>query len=202
MKYVKFANGEKMKKVLSLLPLLLSILACSAQPLPTQDISNIVNATLTAIHQNDLQDTAPQPTFTPVSIQELPTEVQVTSLELRYYWPTTLPEGFVLDTSNSGASENGFTLEFINPSIGTIRILGGEYASQYEYCPADSIPQVVKGFNGCFPQSTGGGFSVQWKEGNFPYLVGGFGLSRDLALQIAEQLETLDINTWRERLNQ
>jgi hypothetical protein len=191
-----------MKKVLSLLPLFLGILACGTQPLPTQDISNIVNATLTAIHNNDSQNTAPQPTFTPVIVQELPTEVQVTSLELRYYWPTNIPEGFVVNSSNSNVTGNGFSLQFIYPSIGTIDILGGEHANQYAYCPADSIPQVVKGFSGCFPQSTGGGFSVQWREENISYSVGGFGLSRDLALQIAEQLEALDINTWQERLNQ
>ena len=44
-----------MKKILYLLPLFLSILACETQPLPTQDVSNIVNATLTAIAKNNLQ---------------------------------------------------------------------------------------------------------------------------------------------------
>jgi hypothetical protein len=66
-----------MRKILYLLPLFLSILACGTQPLPTQDVSNIVNATLTAIAQNNLQVIAPQPTFTPISIQTQPVIVQL-----------------------------------------------------------------------------------------------------------------------------
>ena len=58
-----------MKKNLYLLPLLVIMLACSAQPAPTQDVSSMVNATLTAIAQNNPQVIAPQPTFTPISIQ-------------------------------------------------------------------------------------------------------------------------------------
>ena len=61
-----------MKKVLYLLPLFLSILACWTQSLPAQDVSNMVNATLTAIAQNNPQVTALQPTFTPTSIQAQP----------------------------------------------------------------------------------------------------------------------------------
>ena len=85
-----------MKKILYLLPLFLGILACGVQPLPTQDVGNIVNATLTAIAQNNLQGVAPQLTFTPVPIQKEQAAIQATSSELHYYWPTTLPEGFAL----------------------------------------------------------------------------------------------------------
>ncbi len=48
-----------MKKILYLLPLLFMLLACGAQAAPTQDVSNMVNATLTAIAQN-----SPQAPFT------------------------------------------------------------------------------------------------------------------------------------------
>lgn len=185
-----------MKRLLFLLPWLLGILACGTQRLlPTQDVSNIVNATLTAIAQNNLQGSALPPTFTPVPIQELPT----TSSGLHYYWPTNLPEGYVLKASNSGASGSGFGVEFINPSVGTISIWGGD-SVQLAYCAAGSTPQIVRGFDGCFPRSTGGGFSVQWKETDIPYSVGGLGLSKELALQLAEQLESLDSNTWKARL--
>ena len=51
-----------MKKILYLLPLLLIILACRPQPAPTQDVSNMVNATLTAIAQNNPQPLATQVT--------------------------------------------------------------------------------------------------------------------------------------------
>lgn len=66
-----------MKRILYLLPLLLGIFACGAQPIPTQDVSNIVSATLTAIAQNNLQVVAPQPTFTPISIQAQSIATQV-----------------------------------------------------------------------------------------------------------------------------
>jgi hypothetical protein len=184
-----------MKKIFPILCLLFGILACSIQPLPTQDVSTIVNATLTAIAQSTSQAAESQPTFTPSSVQE-------PSSGLHYYWPTTLPEGYMISTQTSSASDNSYNLDFINPAIGTITIAGGEYVEQYPNCFTNSMPQVVRGFEGCFPQSTGGGFSVQWKEGDFPYSVGGLGLSRELALQIAEQLVALDFNTWKERLQQ
>ena len=72
-----------MKRILYLLPLLLGIFACGAQPSPTQDVSGIVNATLTAIAQNNVQVVAPQATFTPIPIQMQPTATQVA--------PTVLP---------------------------------------------------------------------------------------------------------------
>ncbi|MCX6059110.1 MAG: hypothetical protein NTW69_13275 [Chloroflexi bacterium] len=65
-----------MKKILYLLPLLIIILACGAQPAPTQDVTSIVNATLTAIAQSNSQVIAPQPTFTPIAIQAQPVIVQ------------------------------------------------------------------------------------------------------------------------------
>ena len=61
-----------MKKILFLLPILLVILACGAQSSPTQDVSRIVNATLTAIAQANPQVIAPQSTFTPTPIQVQP----------------------------------------------------------------------------------------------------------------------------------
>jgi len=53
-----------MKKIICLLPLLLGILACGAQPQPTQNVSDIVNPTLTAIAQNNLQVVTPQTILT------------------------------------------------------------------------------------------------------------------------------------------
>ena len=65
-------SRRKMKKILFLLPILLVILACGVQSLPTQDVSSIVNATLTAIAQANPQVIAPQSTFTPIPIQVQP----------------------------------------------------------------------------------------------------------------------------------
>ena len=57
-----------MKKALYLLPLLFIIFACRAQPAPTQDVSGMVIATLTAIAQNN-----PQPLATQVTPPTQPT---------------------------------------------------------------------------------------------------------------------------------
>ncbi len=54
-----------MKNLLYLLPLLFGILACGAQPQSTQDVTTIVNATLTAVALNNPQVVAPQFIFTP-----------------------------------------------------------------------------------------------------------------------------------------
>jgi hypothetical protein len=58
-----------MKKLLYLLPFLLVILACGEQPQSTPDVAKIVNATLTAIAQNDPQVVSQQITFTPIPVQ-------------------------------------------------------------------------------------------------------------------------------------
>jgi hypothetical protein len=191
-----------MKKILILLPLLICTLACSGISFfSPQDVGNMVNATLTAIAQTNSQGNDIQSTITEEQTQETPSINSNSSSGLHYYWPTILPEGFSLNALNSAASADGFALEFINPSIGTIAIWGGD-RFQFSYCPTDSTPQTVRGFDGCFPPSTGGGFNVQWNEMGVPYSVGGLGLSRDLALQIAEQLESLNLITWQERLMQ
>ena len=75
-----------MKKLLYLLPLLLSILACGTQPQATPNVTNIVNATLTAIAQNNPQLVSPQTTSTPPTlVQVQPTATQqVTSQERNF----------------------------------------------------------------------------------------------------------------------
>jgi hypothetical protein len=74
-----------MKKLLYLIPLLLSIFACGAQPQTTQNVTNIVNATLTAIAQNNPQVVLPQATFTPISVQVQPTAIQQVMPEERNF---------------------------------------------------------------------------------------------------------------------
>ncbi len=76
-----------MKKILYLLPLLMIMFACSLQPSPTQDVSSIVNATLTAVAQNNPQVVVPQPTFTPGSAQVAPPIQPTASLSARDFIP-------------------------------------------------------------------------------------------------------------------
>lgn len=200
-----------MKRKLYLLLLLLGIFACNALPQPTQNVNDIVNATLTAITQNNQQVITAEPTaFTPGSVQVQPTAMQpepVTSNppmstgNITYFWPLALPEGFALNPANSSAGAGGFRLEFINPSSGSIYITGGAESDQYGYCvnnPSGSV--MVHGWAGCFLPSTGGGFGVEWKENGIHYILGGAGISKELALSTAEQLEAVDLSTFLERL--
>jgi len=203
-----------MKKLLYLLPLLLGIFACGAQPQPTQNTADIVNATLTAIAQNNPQVVAPQSTITPISVQASPTAIQSEPVpsdspaptgNITYFWPLVLPEGFVLSRENSRANADGYALEFMDSNQGIVlRLLGGTEADPYQYCVSyennPSEPVTVRGLEGCFPAATGGGFSVEWKENGTHYIIGGMSVSKKLALDTAEHLESIDLSTFLGRL--
>lgn len=79
-----YQQRETMKKILYLLPILLGIIACGAQPQPTPNIADIVSATLTAIAQTNLQVIAPQPTFTSIPIMVEPIASQQAAPEANY----------------------------------------------------------------------------------------------------------------------
>lgn len=203
-----------MKKSLYLLPLLLGISACGTQLQSTQNTADIINATLTAIAQNNPQVIALQATITPISVQASPTAIQFEPVpseppastgNITYFWPAVLPDGLVLSPENSHADADGFALEFMDSSQGIVlRLLGGTEADQYQYCisyannPSESV--TVRGLEGCFPAATGGGFSVEWKENGTHYTVGGMGVSKELALTTAEQLESINLSTFLARL--
>jgi hypothetical protein len=89
-----------MKKILYLLPLLFIILACGAQPAPTQDVGNIVSATLTAIAQNNPQIVTLQPTLTTPAIPSTLTNTPVPS-SLPPAIPTNLPPTHISTTCSA-----------------------------------------------------------------------------------------------------
>jgi len=203
-----------MKKLLYLLPILLGISACGTQLQSTQNTADIANATLTAFAQDNPQVIAPQTTLTPISVQASPTAIQSEPVpsdspaptgNITYFWPLVLPEEFVLSRENSHADADGFALEIIDSNQGIVlRLLGGTEADQYPYCvssennPSESV--TVRGLEGCFPAATGGGFSVEWKENGTHYMVGGMSVSKKLALDFAEHLESIDLSTFLGRL--
>lgn len=202
-----------MKKILYLLPLLLGIFACGAQPQSTQNMADVVNATLTAIAQNNPQVIASPTTFIPLSVQAQPTAIQSEPVpsnspasigNITYFWPLALPEGFVLNREYSYADAGDFAVEFINPSSGTINLTGDREAVQYKYCATlennPNEPVTVRGLEGCFLPGRGGGFGVEWKENGIHYTLGGFGVSKGFALATAEQLESVDPSTFLARL--
>jgi hypothetical protein len=121
---------------------------------------------------------------------------------LRYYWPDSIPDEYKLNKSSSYADNFGLLLEYDNWSMGfSIRILGGSESAKYVYCEGNSQPTIIRGYDGCFSQTTGAGYGVEWKEQDIQYSVGGMGVSKILALEIAENLHPLDINSWNERLS-
>jgi hypothetical protein len=205
-----------------ILLLLFSLSACTFQmevltPEPSTNtdptVADIVNATLTAIAQENPQGVAPQTANTPSSVDAQPTTIQSQPLpsdslaqtgNITYFWPQTLPEGFVLSRELSYANADGFALTFINPSMGAINLLGGADADQYQYCPNyENNPSelvTVRGLEGCFPPSTGGGFAVEWKENGTHYSVGVMGIAKEQALAVAEQLESIDLSIFLARL--
>ncbi len=85
-----------------------------------------------------------------------------------------------------------------------LRVLGGAHAERDEYChgqPANpATPVTVRGLDGCFPAATGAGFIVEWIENGTRYSVGGMGVSQELALATANNLETLDLVSFLARL--
>jgi hypothetical protein len=143
---------------------------------------------------------------TPTNVQPIPSDTPALAGNMVYLWPLSVPEGFSLNPENSRADANGFQLEFRNSDQGiSLVIRGGAEADRYEYCQNlednPSTPVTVRGLDGCIPPATGGGFTVEWKENGIHYMVGGMGISKELALSIVEQLEVIDLTTWLERLS-
>ena len=105
-----------MKKILCLFPLFLSILACGTQSLPSQDVSNIVNATLTAVAQNNLQVVIPQPIFTDTSGDPKP-NVNIQHIEMQQGAQScTSNAEYIISANITGTAntEVGYTLSTDN----------------------------------------------------------------------------------------
>lgn len=68
-----------MAKLIYLLPLLLGIVACGAQPQPIQNVSDIVNPTLTAIAENNPQVVTPQTRLTTTTIPPIIPSITLTN---------------------------------------------------------------------------------------------------------------------------
>mgnify|MGYP001216167926 CR=1 FL=1 len=124
---------------------------------------------------------------------------------ITYFWPLSI-DGFELRRENSQADADGFILSFEDAQgLGiSLRILGGTHAERDEYCqgqPANpATPVTVRGLEGCFPAATGAGFIVEWIENGTRYSVGGMGVSQELALATANNLEALDLAGFLARL--
>jgi hypothetical protein len=76
------SQGEKMKKTICLLPLLLGIIACGSQSMSTQKIPDINSATLTAIAQNNSQTSTLHSTSIPTSTAVFASPTMLTAASL------------------------------------------------------------------------------------------------------------------------
>jgi hypothetical protein len=144
-------------------------------------------------------------TKSPATIESVPSDTPAPTGTITFFWPLDLPEGFIFSRENSHADADSFKLVFMDTSQGIVlRLLGGTEADQYKYCVSyennPSEPVTVRGLEGCFPATTGSGFAVEWKENGTHYIVGGMSVSKQLALDTAEHLESIDLSTFLTRL--
>lgn len=134
-----------------------------------------------------------------------PANIPAPAGNIPYFWPLVMPEVLVVNPENSHADGDGFAFEDIDQNQGIVlRVLGGTEADPYPYCASfknnPSEPVNVRGLEGCFPAATGGGSSAEWTENGTHYLIGGMGVSTELALTTAEHLESIDLSTLQARL--
>jgi hypothetical protein len=120
---------------------------------------------------------------------------------LRYFWPTVLPMGLVVQPEGSRADETGFVLELAQPGGGQFRatIVGGGESRVNIATPQPAARAItVRGQPG-ITLNTGAGATVYWREDGQP-----FGIISGLSLQdvqaIADGLQPLDLTTWQQRL--
>lgn len=121
---------------------------------------------------------------------------------LVYYWPSKIPAGFAIDASRSSVDDTGFVLALksLQNDGRDGRIWGGLQARFDEACETTGMPGMVRGQPGYVAMGTGAGFGVAWRENGHPYVIGGMGMSSLDVQAIADALEPVDQDTWRQRL--
>jgi hypothetical protein len=145
------------------------------------------------------------PTILPTTLNSVLSGTPIPTGNIIYFWPRALPTGLALSQVYSHANENGFDLLFMDPSQSIVLSLeGGSEADLTNYCQSypdyPSTPVTVRGQAGCFPGMPGAGSYVEWKENATHYLVGGKGISNEVALATAENLESLNLPAFLVRL--
>ena len=115
----------------------------------------------------------------------------------QYLWPTVLPHGLVIVAQGTGADATGFELRLVDPSGGQFNttVLGGPARVTPPAHAQQSV--TIRGHAGV-AFTTGAGYSLYWIEGSWPYQISG-GLGLDEALQLANGLEALPLDDWRQR---
>ncbi len=127
-----------MKKIICLLPLLLGILACGTQPQPTQNMSDVVSATLTAIAQNNQPVNMPQPIVATATIE--PTMSTVISPTPK---PNTCSANWFFTFDDRYLSLASFCPE----PVKVLEAIGQDFEGgrAYRYAPDPSYPADQRG---------------------------------------------------------
>ena len=124
-------------------------------------------------------------------------ELQQGRLPLKYYWPTFIPRGLVIQPAESTASETLYMLRLQQPGGGQFdtTISGGAAGEP----PGRSGQAVTVRDQRGMAYTTSAGYTVIWTEQEQVYSVsGGLGLQDTLA--IANGLQEVDLVTFRRRL--
>ena len=117
---------------------------------------------------------------------------------LKYFWPMTLPGGWLIDGDQSAGDERMFALHVAQAADGqgeaTIRGGAGSEAEQWP----DGQAITVRGRPG-MAYTTASGTGIYWEEDGFPYAIVGRILPND-AVSMAEGLDPWDRATWQRRI--
>jgi hypothetical protein len=142
------------------------------------------------------------PTQTPFDVsQPVVSSISTEPEGLLYFWPTSLSADAKFNSANFVYNNNGYVIEFDNFQTGASTILrAGTEADRYSYCAGMSMPDQIRGMDGCYSMGTGAGAIVEWRENGIRYSTGGIGNSMEAVLQFAENLEVLDYQTWQQRI--
>ena len=119
---------------------------------------------------------------------------------LKYYWPTTLPQRMSVVKGESWADEGGYVLSLARANTQWRAMLyGGSAAEGIRLPAAPGSAVTVRGLN-ARAYTTGAGYTVRWEENGELYaVVGGLGLDDTVAL--INGLESVTRSTWQRRLS-
>lgn len=140
---------------------------------------------------------APESTITATPEVTEPGVAQIP--RLNFYWPTVFPQDLVIDPTQSTITEDRYELALHDPTGGQwyVTIRGGTLEP-----PPHSMsePQTIRGHQGQ-ASTTGAGYAIYWDESDYQYAISSsLGLEEVLAL--AENLESVSVEIWEDRLAQ
>ena len=119
---------------------------------------------------------------------------------LKYYWPTAIPQRMSVVRGESWADEGGYALALARSnSQWRATLLGGSAAEGMRLPASPGAAVTVRGLN-ARAYTTGAGYTIRWEENGELYAVTG-SLSLDDTVALINGLESVSLNTWQRRLS-